>query len=51
MIYRNIADLIGNTPVLELDGLYIKLEGFNPGVRLRIAPLNGCLKAWKNEVS
>ncbi len=29
MIYRNISELIGKTPVIELDGLYIKLEGYN----------------------
>ena len=29
MIHEKITDLIGNTPVLKLDGLYIKLEGFN----------------------
>lgn len=38
MIYHNIADLIGNTPVLELDGLYIKLEGFNPGGSVKDRP-------------
>lgn len=29
MIYDKITDLIGNTPVIKLDGLYIKLEAFN----------------------
>jgi len=29
MIFENITDLIGNTPVVKMDGLYIKLEGFN----------------------
>ena len=37
MIYNNILEMIGNTPVLKLDGLsegadiYLKLEGKNPG--------------------
>ena len=37
---ENITGLIGNTPLLELEpGLYVKLEGFNPGgsVKDRIA--------------
>lgn len=29
MIYKQISDLIGNTPVLEIKGLYIKLEYLN----------------------
>jgi cysteine synthase A len=29
MIYKNPLDLIGNTPVVELDGIYIKLESYN----------------------
>ena len=47
MIYENIYDLIGNTPIVKLDGLtdktsadiYLKLEWFNPGgsVKDRIA--------------
>lgn len=47
MIYQNIYDLIGNTPIIELKGLtndgsaklYLKLEWFNPGgsVKDRIA--------------
>jgi cysteine synthase A len=44
MIYRNIADLIGNTPVLELDGLYIKLEGFNPGGSVKDRPAKWMLE-------
>lgn len=37
MIYNNILEMIGNTPVLKLEGLsqgadiYLKLEGKNPG--------------------
>ncbi len=36
MIYKNIVDLIGNTPMLEVDlgkgsgKVYLKLECFNP---------------------
>jgi len=47
MIYQNISQLIGNTPIIELQGLtdkdsasvYLKLEWFNPGgsVKDRIA--------------
>ena len=47
MIYQNIYQLIGNTPIIELQGLtddksatvYLKLEWFNPGgsVKDRIA--------------
>lgn len=44
MIYNNIYDLIGNTPIIKLDTvnnnkIYIKLEWFNPGgsVKDRIA--------------
>ncbi|HHU28114.1 TPA: cysteine synthase A [bacterium] len=29
MIYENLLDLIGNTPVVKLDGIYIKLESYN----------------------
>lgn len=29
MIYKNINELIGKTPVLEMDGVYLKLESFN----------------------
>ncbi len=29
MIYNNLIDLIGNTPVLEFHGLFLKLEAFN----------------------
>jgi cysteine synthase A len=29
MIYKSIIDLIGRTPVVEIDGLYVKLEYFN----------------------
>ncbi|NLD26812.1 MAG: cysteine synthase A [Acholeplasmataceae bacterium] len=29
MIYKSIIDLIGRTPVLEVEGLYVKLEYFN----------------------
>ena len=35
MIHEKITDLIGNT-VLKLDGLYIKLEGFNGAAPSRI---------------
>lgn len=30
MIYENIIDLLGNTPVVKYDGIYIKLECYNP---------------------
>jgi cysteine synthase A len=29
MIYKNILDLIGNTPVVKLDDIYVKLEMYN----------------------
>ena len=29
MIYKNIMQLIGNTPVLNFEGLFVKLESFN----------------------
>lgn len=29
MIYKNILDLVGNTPVVKLDDLYVKLEMYN----------------------
>ena len=32
MIYKNLLDLIGHTPMLEIQpGLLLKLERFNPG--------------------
>lgn len=30
MIHRNIVDIIGNTPLIEIDGIYAKLETTNP---------------------
>ena len=38
MIHEKITDLIGNTPVLKLDGLYIKLEGFNASGSVKDRP-------------
>jgi cysteine synthase A len=29
MVYKNITDLIGNTPVVKLDDIFVKLEYFN----------------------
>ena len=29
MIYKNILDLIGNTPIIEFQDIFIKLESFN----------------------
>lgn len=41
MIYKNITELIGNTPIIKVNdtNIYAKLEGFNPGgsVKDRIA--------------
>ena len=31
MIYNNLDNLIGNTPILKYEGVYVKLEGFNLG--------------------
>ena len=30
MIYKNILDLIGNTPIISFEDIFIKLEQFNP---------------------
>lgn len=30
MIYKNILDLIGNTPIIQYEDIFIKLEQFNP---------------------
>ena len=29
MIYKSLLDLIGNTPIIEYEGVFIKLEQFN----------------------
>lgn len=39
MIYKSLLDLIGNTPVLEFDGLYIKLEQYNITGSVKDRPL------------
>lgn len=31
MIYNNVLDLVGHTPVVKYENIYIKLEGYNPG--------------------
>lgn len=31
MIYENVLDLVGHTPVVKYENIYIKLEGYNPG--------------------
>ena len=31
MIYNNFLDLVGHTPVVKYENIYIKLEGYNPG--------------------
>ena len=30
MIYENVLDLVGHTPVVKYENIYIKLEGYNP---------------------
>ncbi len=49
MIYENLEQLIGNTPVLKHNGVYVKLEGYNPGgsIKDRIA-LNMITSMLKN---
>jgi len=39
MIYNNVLDLIGNTPLLKIDGVYVKQEFLNPSgsIKDRIA--------------
>lgn len=55
MIYQNMIELIGNTPIVKLNSfessanLYIKLEGFNPGGSIKDrAALGMILDAQKN---
>ena len=31
MIYENVLDLVGHTPIVRYENIYIKLEGYNPG--------------------
>ncbi|MFA6661479.1 MAG: cysteine synthase A, partial [Bacilli bacterium] len=39
MIKTKLTELIGNTPIIKYEGVYIKLEGFNLGgsIKDRIA--------------
>lgn len=39
MIYQNLAQLVGNTPVVLFDGLYLKLEYFNPTGSVKDRPM------------
>lgn len=45
MIYDNMADLIGNTPVVKYQGLYLKLESFNPSGSVKDRPMEMMIKS------
>lgn len=59
MIYKNIKEMIGNTPILKIDRyvnyknleseLYVKLEGFNPTGSVKDRAVLSMLEALENE--
>lgn len=36
MIYGSITELIGKTPMVEISGIAVKVESFNPGGSVKV---------------
>ncbi len=55
MIYRNVTELIGNTPIFEMDfgreyaKIYVKLEYFNPGWSIKDRAALGMIEQAESE--
>lgn len=49
MIYQNILDLIGNTPVVYLDGIFIKLEGYNISGSVKDRPAKWMIEGLEHD--
>ena len=57
MIYNNVLDLIGNTPILKIRNLvdedsadvYVKLEKFNPGASIKDRAALGMIEKAEKE--
>ena len=59
MVYKNIKEMIGNTPILKIDRyvqykdfeseIFVKLEGFNPTGSVKDRAVLGMIEALENE--
>ena len=59
MVYKNIKEMIGNTPILKIDRyvqykdfeseIFVKLEGFNPTGSVKDRSVLGMIEALENE--
>ncbi len=59
MVYKNIKEMIGNTPILKIDRyvqykdfeseIFVKLEGFNPTGSVKDRVVLGMIEALENE--
>ena len=59
MVYKNIREMIGNTPILKIDRyvqykdfeseIFVKLEGFNPTGSVKDRAVLGMIEALENE--
>ena len=51
MIYQNLTQLVGNTPVVLFEGLYLKLEYYNPTGSVKDRPMYFMIKDLEDRAS